>query len=72
VVAYTVVGPGTASVGGVVSTTATWNDAELLFPWLSAAVHWTVVVPSGKSVCDAGEHETSCGPSTVSTAVGVV
>jgi hypothetical protein len=32
VVAYTVVGPGMARVGGVVSTTETWNDAGLLFP----------------------------------------
>jgi hypothetical protein len=45
---------GTVTTGAVVSWTVTWNDADELFPAASAAVHVTVVVPSGNVEPDAG------------------
>lgn len=72
VVAYTVVGAGTASVGGVVSATVTVNDAVEVCPCASLALQVTVVAPSGNTPPEAGAHVTGIGPSTASTAVGVV
>jgi hypothetical protein len=56
-VASTVMFAGTPeSIGGVVSTTVTWNEAVAVFPAGSLAVQVTVVVPSGNLDPDGGVH----------------
>jgi hypothetical protein len=65
-----VMSAGTVTTGAVVSTTATWNDAEPVFPAASWAVQVTVVVPSGNVDPDAGVHENDVTP-TLSVAVAV-
>src|SRR5947207_2425800 len=72
VVAYTLVGPGTAIVGGVLSTTLIRNEADPTFECASVALQVTLCGPSEKSVPDAGLQLTSAsGPSRLSVAVGV-
>ena len=67
-VAGTLIGPGTLRTGGVVSWTVTGNELLPVFPWLSVAVHVTVVVPSWNVLPDAGAHVGVRLPSTRSTA----
>src|SRR5436190_16822141 len=72
VVAYTLVGPGTAIVGGVLSTTLIRHEADPTFECASVALQVTLCGPSEKSVPDAGLQLTSAsGPSRLSVAVGV-
>src|SRR5205085_1567203 len=62
---------GRLSVGGVVSTTWTANEAAPWFPLASELVQMTVVEPSAKVEPDGGAQATPSGPgSTVSLAVG--
>ena len=60
---------GTSSVGGVVSTTVTSKLPPVLFSDASAAVHATVVVPSGNKLPDAGSQLTEGAGSTGSVDV---
>jgi len=59
------------TIGGVVSCTVTVNDAVLVLPAASVAVHITVVVPNEKVEPEAGEHVTGIEPSKLSVAVAV-
>jgi hypothetical protein len=59
------------AVGAIVSRTVTVKLPEDVFPVASVAVHVTVVVPSGKLVPDAGEHDTDGLGSRLSVAVGL-
>ena len=52
------------------STTVTVKEANAPFFCASCAVQATVVTPSGKSAPGPGEHATSTGPETRSTAAG--
>ncbi len=52
------------------STTLTVKEADAPFFCASCAVQATVVTPSGKSAPGPGEHATSTGPETRSTAAG--
>ena len=71
--ARTLRSPGAATVGGVVSATVTWKEAEPVFPWPSVAVQVTEVGgPSAKRVPEAGAHDAAMSPLTASLAVGVV
>src|SRR3954467_13772023 len=56
--------------GGVVSRTITLKVRVATLPAASRAVQVTTVVPSAKSVPDAGEHVTATLPSTRSVAAG--
>jgi hypothetical protein len=71
-VASLVIDEGTEIVGGVVSCTFTVNDALELFPCVSLAPQFTVVVAIEKVDPDAGKQETPTEPETVSLAVGAV
>ena len=62
---------GRDSVGGVVSRTLTWNDAEPAFAWASVAVQRTVVLPMENVLPEAGTHTGVTVPSTMSVAVAV-
>jgi hypothetical protein len=57
-------------VGGVVSTTITWNEAVDVLPLVSVAVQVTVVVPSGNVDPDAGV-QLNVATATLSVAVAV-
>jgi len=72
-VASTVMSPGTATFGGVVSTstTVTVKDAVPVFPCASVALQMTVVVPTGKVLPDLGLQLGVSGPSTLSVALAV-
>src|SRR5215207_1311173 len=61
---------GTVRLGAVVSTTVTVNVVVAVLPAASAAVQLTVVVPMGKTLPEAGVHETETLPPTMSMAVG--
>ena len=52
------------------SSTVTSNTAAAELPWVSIAVQWTFVMPSGKTLPESGEHVIGSGPSILSTAVG--
>jgi len=67
-VASAVIGPGTATVGGVVSLTVTSNEAEPVLPDESVALHVTVVVPRGNVLPEPGEQLTEMLPSKLSVA----
>ena len=67
-VASTAPSDGTVTTGGVVSATVTVNEAEPVLPRPSAAVHMTVVAPSGKLDPLAGVHVASTAPSIASVA----
>src|SRR5262245_38842539 len=71
-IASRVMSAGTVTDGAVVSWTVTWNDACAEFERASVAVQFTVVVPTGKPVPEAGTHVTGTVPSTRSLAVGFV
>ena len=60
---------GSASTGGVVSTTATENVPLVALPCVSVAVHVTGVAPTGNTAPDAGTHTGAIAPSTPSVAV---
>src|SRR5688500_8733752 len=62
---------GSVSIGGVVSTTFTLNDAVASFPAASLAEQFTAVSPSGNVLPEAGVHSTSTSPSTSSLAVAL-
>jgi len=62
---------GTATTGGVVSLTVTWNVAEPTFIAASVAVHVTVVEPIANVDPDDGAHTAGSDPSTASFAVAV-
>src|SRR6185295_18035455 len=70
-VASTVAFAGTVTTGPVVSVTVTVNDAAPLLPFVSVAVQFTVVGPSGKVVPLAGVQVTGRDPSTRSLADAV-
>jgi hypothetical protein len=70
-VASLTIGAGTVMTGGVVSTTVTGNVAWLAPPWLSTALHVTVVGPNPNTEPDTGAHVTGSEPSTTSDAVTV-
>lgn len=63
-------GAGSARAGGVVSTTFTVKLVDAWLWFASAALHVTVVVPSGKVDPVAGAQKTGTGPSTESFADG--
>src|SRR2546426_1326145 len=63
-VASTVAFAGTVMIGPVVSTTVTVNDAVLLLPWASLAVHVTVVAPTGNVAPAGGSHVGVIVPTT--------
>lgn len=69
-VASAVSGPGTLNVGGVVSlnVTFTTNLPTPVLPWLSVALHVTVVCPTEKLLPDGGLHVAVSVPSTASVA----
>src|SRR5262245_5102980 len=70
-VAFTVIGPGTFSVGAPAAVTFTAKLPLLPFPWPSVALHDTVVDPIANVDPEAGEHDTGTAPSTRSLAVAV-
>jgi hypothetical protein len=70
-VASSVALAGTVTTGPIVSVTVTVNDVAPLFPFVSVAVHETVVGPSGKVDPLAGVQLTARGPSTTSLADAV-
>jgi len=70
-VASTVAFAGTVMTGAVVSLTVAVNALVPAFPWLSVAVHVTVVAPSGNVDPETGVHATATLPSTASTAEAV-
>jgi len=70
-VASTVALAGTVTTGPVVSATVTVNDAPPLLPFVSVAVHVTVVGPSGNVAPLAGVQVAVRDPSTRSAAVAV-
>jgi hypothetical protein len=70
-VASTVALAGTVTTGAIVSTTVTVNEAEVVLPRVSAAVHDTVVVASGNVDPLAGVQIAAMLPSTTSIAVAV-
>jgi hypothetical protein len=53
------------------ATTVTLNEPVAGFPCASCAEQFTVVVVMGKTLPEAGEHETATDPSTRSAAVAV-
>src|SRR5437870_10599237 len=59
------------TTGPVVSLTVTVKEAAPWLPFVSVAVHETVVAPSGKVDALAGVHVTGRGPSTTSLADAV-
>jgi hypothetical protein len=67
-VASTVIGPGTVSVGAVVSETTTTKLALRVFWCESVTVQSTVVEPTGKVEPDAFEQDGASAPSTASVA----
>ena len=70
-VAWTVVAPGTARIGGVVSTTLTLNVVVPVVPNVSVALHVTVVDPRGNVLRGGGAHVTvAIGSPLPSVAVG--
>src|SRR5687767_1172558 len=62
--------PGSESAGAVVSRTRTVNPVDVTLPARSRAAHCTGLSPSGKTVPDAGLHDTATLPSTASLAIG--
>ena len=70
-VASAVMSPGTATVGGVVSTTCTVKDFDALLLCASATLQVTRVSPSGKFEPEAGTQEVDRMPSTASVAMGL-
>src|SRR2546422_3042171 len=70
-VASTVACAGTVTIGLVVSVTVTVNDAALVLPCASVAVHVTVVAPNGKVDPLAGVQLTATLPSNRSAADAV-
>jgi len=70
-VASTVAFAGTVTAGGVVSPTVTVNEAAALLPWLSTAVHDTVVAPTGNVAPLAGLQVTVTAPLILSVADAV-
>lgn len=58
--------------GATVSCTCTLNEAGVLLPFPSLAVHWTEVVPIEKVDPEGGVHPTARFPVTASFAVGNV
>jgi hypothetical protein len=67
-VAGTVMSDGSVSVGGVLSTTFTLNDAEPVLPALSVAEQVTLVEPIAKVLPEAGLQVGVIAPSTGSDA----
>src|SRR4029078_7888162 len=60
-----VTGPGSVNAGAVVSTTWTTNVfGTATLPWESVAVHVTVVLPTEKTLPDAGAPTAVATPST--------
>src|SRR5688572_26171142 len=59
-------------LGAVVSEIVTVKVDEPVLPAPSAAVHVTVVAPTGKPYPDVGRHVTAGEPATASVAVGSV
>lgn len=57
-------------LAGGLKFTWTTNVMDAVLPWLSVAVHVTVVFPSGNKVPDIGEHVATPAPSTISVVVG--
>jgi hypothetical protein len=70
-VATAVMGLGTASTGGVMSTTVIANDPDAVLPDESVAVQVTSVTPTWNVLPDGGVQLTGTGPSTSSVAVAV-
>jgi hypothetical protein len=70
-VASTVALAGMVMTGGVLSVTVTVNEAEPVLPWVSVAVHVTVVVPIGNVEPLGGAQVTGTAPSTLSVAKAV-
>jgi len=70
-VASTVALAGTVTTGPVVSATVTVNDPLPRLPWVSVAVHVTVVALSGNVAPLAGAHVTAILPSMASVADAV-
>jgi hypothetical protein len=64
------IGPGTLLSTGALSATVTVtvNEPDVLFPWESLALQFTVVVPTGNVEPDAGLQLTATEPSTASLA----
>src|SRR5262245_11960308 len=60
---------GTLTVGGVVSTTLTMNEALPVLPAASVDVQVTVVWPSGNVLPEGGAHVVATAPSTRSVAL---
>ena len=70
-VASVVIGPGTVTVGGVVSWTVTVKVCDVSSSdTVSVAVHVTVVAAIGNVVPEGGEHSTVVGLPSGSVAVG--
>jgi hypothetical protein len=67
-VAVAAIVAGTASVGGVVSTTVTAKLPLAVLPWVSELVQLTLVVPSANVLPEGGLHVTGRVPSTRSVA----
>jgi hypothetical protein len=70
-VPWTVMFDGSCNFGGVLSATATLNEAEPVLPALSVTEQVTVVVSNANAEPDAGEQFGASGPSTLSTAEAV-
>jgi hypothetical protein len=68
-VASTVKGPGSISVGGLEAVTVMAKDPLASFPRLSVAVQFTVVVPPGNVLPDCGVQLAATAPSTRSVAL---
>jgi hypothetical protein len=67
-VASSTMSEGRVSVGGVVSTTWMLKLPDAVLPRLSVDEQFTLVVPTGKVLPEAGEQVTGRGPSTRSEA----
>lgn len=70
-VASRLMGAGSVRTGGFVSMTRTSKLPVAVFPRVSDALHFTVVVPSAKVAPDCGVQETTRAPSTASCALTV-